>query len=84
MLILTRRVGESIAIGDEILITILDVKGKQVKLGVQAPAHTTVYREEIYARILEENRAAAMAEIRDVDALAGLMPGAGSTGAGKR
>mgnify|MGYP005831469707 CR=1 FL=1 len=67
MLILTRRVGERIAIGDEILITILEVKGKQVRLGIQAPSNTTVHREEIYARILEENKAAAGVQTSDVD-----------------
>lgn len=67
MLILTRRVGERIAIGDEILITILEIKGKQVRLGIQAPSNTTVHREEIYARILEENKAAAMVKTSDVE-----------------
>ena len=60
MLILTRKLGESITIGDDVRITIIEVKGKQVKLGVEAPQQTTVHREEIYQRIQEENRMAAL------------------------
>jgi carbon storage regulator len=59
MLILTRKLGENIRIGDKIKITILDVKGGQVKLGIDAPPHIAVHREEIYERIREENRRAS-------------------------
>jgi carbon storage regulator len=59
MLILTRKFGENIRIGDKIKIIILDVKGGQVKLGIDAPANITVHREEIYERIREENRRAS-------------------------
>lgn len=52
MLILTRKVGESVLIGDDISITVLSVRGNQVKLGVQAPK-VSVHREEIYQRILQ-------------------------------
>ena len=51
MLILTRKVGESVLIGDDIFITVLSVRGNQVKLGVQAPKEVSVHREEIYQRI---------------------------------
>ena len=51
MLILSRRTDESIVIGDEVTITILSVKGKQVRIGIDAPANVTVHREEIYQRI---------------------------------
>ncbi|MCY4426268.1 MAG: carbon storage regulator CsrA [Halieaceae bacterium] len=51
MLILTRRVGESVMVGDEITITVLGAKGNQVRLGVDAPKHVGVHREEIYRRI---------------------------------
>ncbi|CDG00226.1 carbon storage regulator CsrA [Avibacterium paragallinarum] len=53
MLILTRKVGESLLIGDEISITILSVRGNQLKVGVNAPKEVSVYREEIYQRIRE-------------------------------
>jgi carbon storage regulator CsrA len=54
MLILTRRAGESIMVGDEVTITVLGIKGNQVRLGVNAPKEIAVHREEIYKRILVE------------------------------
>jgi carbon storage regulator len=59
MLILTRKLGENIRIGDKIRIVILDIKGGQVKLGIDAPPNIAVHREEIYERIREENRRAS-------------------------
>ncbi len=59
MLVLTRRVEEGIVIGDEVRVRVLEIKGHQVKLGIDAPRTTGVYREEIYRRIQEENRQAA-------------------------
>jgi carbon storage regulator len=56
MLILTRRVGETIMIGDNVTITVLGVKGNQVRLGVNAPKEVSVHREEIYIRIQNENK----------------------------
>ena len=58
MLILTRRVGERLMIGEEIAVTVLGVKGNQVRLGVQAPANVSVHREEIYERIRAERDSA--------------------------
>ncbi|MCG3169474.1 MAG: Translational regulator CsrA [Pseudomonadales bacterium] len=55
MLILTRRVGETLMIGDNVTITVLGVKGNQVRLGVNAPKDVTVHREEIYQRIQREH-----------------------------
>lgn len=55
MLILTRRVGESVMIGDEVTITVLGVKGNQVRIGVNAPKDVSVHREEIYDRIQKEH-----------------------------
>ncbi len=54
MLILTRRVGESVMIGNEVTVTVLGVKGNQVRIGVNAPREVAVHREEIYRRIAEE------------------------------
>ena len=59
MLILTRKIGESITIGDDIKIQVLEIKGKQVRLGIQAPKKYSIHREEIYQRIQEENKLAA-------------------------
>lgn len=59
MLILTRKLGESITIGDEIKVTVVDCQGKQVKLGIIAPKHIKVHREEIFEKIQEENKKAA-------------------------
>ncbi len=61
MLILARKPGEAIAIGDGIKIRVLEIKGGQVKIGVEAPAEVMVHREEIYLRIVEENTRAAEA-----------------------
>lgn len=58
MLVLTRKLGENIRIGDSVKITVLEVRSGQVKLGIEAPPEVKVHREEIYARIQEENRRA--------------------------
>lgn len=65
MLILTRKSGEGLFIGDDIRITILEIRGKQIRLGIEAPSSVVVLREEIYRRIQEENLQAA--GTRDID-----------------
>lgn len=59
MLILARRTNESIVIGDDIEVSVVDIKGDQVKLGIKAPRQVKVYRREVFEAILEENRKAA-------------------------
>lgn len=56
MLILTRRVGETLVIGDNVQVTVLGIKGNQVRIGVNAPKTVSVHREEIYKRIQEERK----------------------------
>ncbi len=56
MLVLTRKLGESIAIDDHIKVVVVQIKGKQVRLGIQAPKETKIHREEIYTAIQEQNK----------------------------
>ena len=68
MLILTRRPGESLYLGDNIKLKILSIQGKQIKIGLEVPEDMPVYREEVYRRVQEQNRLAMAA--RDADLLA--------------
>jgi len=63
MLILTRRVGETLMIGDEVDVTVLGVKGNQVRIGVKAPREIAVHREEIYDRICQEQNGNGNAQL---------------------
>jgi carbon storage regulator len=56
MLILTRRVGETLMIGDDVTVTVLGVKGNQVRVGINAPRQVAVHREEIYKRVMDERQ----------------------------
>ncbi len=77
MLYLTRKVGESVIINDDIRVTVVDIRGKSIKLGFTFPAEASVLREEIHQRIQEENRAAAASS----DALAAALGSAGQASA---
>lgn len=60
MLVLTRRANQSIVIGNDVVVTVLEVRGDQVRLGIKAPREVTVHREEVFAEIQRENREAAL------------------------
>ncbi len=66
MLVLTRKVNQSIMIGDDIEVIVLEVRGEQVRLGIKAPRTVTVHRREIYEAIQQENLRAAEAKVEDV------------------
>lgn len=73
MLILTRKVGEAVAIGDEIQIYVVDIKGAQVKLGIKAPKSVEVHRQEVYLKIQEENVRAAQVSTDALATVEGLI-----------
>jgi len=73
MLILTRKLGESITIENDIKITVLGILGKQVKLGIVAPDKISVHREEIFKKIQEENRFASLALKEDLREVANIL-----------
>jgi carbon storage regulator len=70
MLVLTRKLGESIAIDDDIKIVVVQIKGRQVRLGIEAPRNTKVHREEVYIAIQEQNKAAADSQPEQVKKVA--------------
>lgn len=73
MLVLTRKCGESIAIDDDVKITVVAVKGKQVRLGIEAPKETKIHREEVYLAIQEQNKLAARASTDDMEKVTRLL-----------
>ena len=70
MLVLTRKLGESIAIDDHIKIVVVQIKGKQVRLGIKAPKETKIHREEVYKAIQEQNTEASKADLNTISDLA--------------
>lgn len=74
MLVLTRRANESIMIGDDIVITVLDIKGDQVRIGIKAPRSVSVYREEVLAELAKANRDAASPSSDGLEALQQVRP----------
>ena len=83
MLILTRKIGESITIGEQVKITVLGVFGRQVRLGVDAPPDVLVHREEVYVKIQEENREALKAKEDDLAKVKSMLERNGKMGEGK-
>lgn len=69
MLVLTRKLGESIAIDDNIKIVVVQIKGKQVRLGIKAPKETKIHREEVYQAIQDQNTEAAQSDFGDLTRL---------------
>src|SRR5689334_6727074 len=81
MLILTRKPGEVIYIGDKIKVTVVEIKGNQIRLGIDAPSEFRIFRKEIYDQIQEENRAAADGDTGALEGLSeALMGGKTKTG----
>lgn len=70
MLVLTRKLGESIAIDDDIKIVVVQIKGRQVRLGIEAPKNTKIHREEVYLAIQEQNKSAAQSQPDQVKKIA--------------
>ena len=66
MLVLTRKINQSIIIGDEVEVVVLEVRGEQVRLGIRAPKHVSVHRKEIYEQIAEENKGSSEVRPEDV------------------
>ncbi|MBU0675101.1 MAG: carbon storage regulator CsrA [Proteobacteria bacterium] len=73
MLVLSRKVGEAIVVGDDIRIRILEMKGGQVRVGIEAPDQVAVHRDEIFQKILEENRRAASEAPANLDDLSDVL-----------
>jgi carbon storage regulator len=69
MLVLTRKLGEGIVIGDDITITVVELKGGNVRIGIKAPRSKKVHRQEVYDRIVQENRDASRWNMNDLDAI---------------
>ncbi|WP_306535761.1 carbon storage regulator CsrA [Geobacter sp.] len=67
MLVLTRKMGETITIGDQIRIKVVEMKGNQVRLGIEAPGDMRIYREEIYLKVQKENQIAATWSLDDLE-----------------
>ncbi len=69
MLVLTRKAGEGIVIGDDITIKVIEMKGGGVRIGIDAPKNRKIYRQEVYDRIIQENRQAVQWKMVDLDSL---------------
>ena len=74
MLVLTRHANQSIMIGHDIVVTVLEVRGDQVRIGIRAPRHVDVHREEVFAALQQANRSAASPSAEALEGLAELRP----------
>ena len=74
MLVLTRHANQSIMIGHDIVVTVLEVRGDQVRIGIRAPRHVDVHREEVFAALQQANRAAASPSAEALEGLVDLRP----------
>ncbi len=75
MLVLTRKIGDGIIIGDDIKIQIIEIKGGGIRIGIDAPLEKKIYRQEVYERMCRENREALQWDINDLDALSNNLSG---------
>lgn len=82
MLVLTRKPGETITIGDEIKIFVQEIRGNQVKIGIKAPPHVAVHREEVYIRIQDENLEAVKTTQESLNAILGAVKKRGTKKSG--
>ena len=73
MLVLTRKAEEGIIIGDDVKITIIEIKGGSIRIGIDAPRHMKVHRQEVYDKIKQENQEATQWDITDLNALSSMM-----------
>lgn len=74
MLVLSRRANESLMIGHDVVVTVLEVRGDQVRLGITAPRSVAVHREEVYAELIKQNKAAANPNEKSLQSLGALRP----------
>ena len=73
MLVLTRKAEEGIIIGDDVKITIIEIKGGSIRIGIDAPRHMKVHRQEVYDKIKQENQEATQWDMADLNALSSMM-----------
>lgn len=83
MLVLTRHENQSIMIGHDVVVTVLDIRGDQVRIGIRAPREVEVHREEVYAALQQANRSAASPTEEALEGLAGLRPARPGPGHGR-
>jgi carbon storage regulator len=73
MLVLTRKPGEGVVIGDDITIKVIEIKGGRIRIGIDAPVEKKIYRQEVYDRICQENKEATQWDIVDLNELSSIL-----------